>query len=91
MYVLVWYKATVHFRPVTENRHMSNMYVANDAFTLRLEVQKQLQQERRQEIEDRIKARNEAAEEITLSAAVKKKERGKLNKWIEKLIARSTA
>ena len=54
-------KINVHFRPVTENRHISNMYVDDDALTVRLEAQKQLKQERQQEIEDRLKARKDAA------------------------------
>ena len=49
-------KINVHFRPVMENRHTSNVYVDDDAFTVRLEAQKQLKQERQQEIEVRLKA-----------------------------------
>ena len=59
--ILKMEKINVHFRPVTENRHKSNMYVADDAFTMRLEAQKQLKQERQQEIEDRLKARKDVA------------------------------
>ena len=40
--ILKMKKIDVHFRRVTENRHISNMYVADDAFTVRLEAQKQL-------------------------------------------------
>ena len=57
-------KINVHFRSVTENRHISNMYVDDDALTVRLEAQKQLKQERQQEIED--------AEETRRDSAVKK-------------------
>ena len=60
-------RINVHFR-----RHISNMYVADDAFTVRLEAQKQLKQERQQEIEDRPKARKETAEETRRFGAVKK-------------------
>ena len=62
--ILKMKKINVHFRLVTENRHISNMYVADDAFTVRLEAQKQLKQERQQEIED--------AEETRRDGAVKK-------------------
>ena len=55
-------KVNVHFRPVTENRHISNMYVDDDTLTVRLEAQKQLKQEHQQEIEDRLKARKELDE-----------------------------
>ena len=65
-------KINVYFRPVTENQDISNMYVADDAFTVRLEAQKQLKQERQQEIEDRLKARKDAAEETRRDGAVKK-------------------
>ena len=52
--ILKMKKINVHFRPVTENRHTSNMYVDDDTFTVRLEAQKQLKQERQQEIEGRM-------------------------------------
>ena len=65
-------KINVNFRPVTENRHIYNMYLADDAFTVRLEAQKQLKQERQQEIEDRLNARTETAEETRRFGAVKK-------------------
>ena len=39
---------------------------------MRLEAQKQLKQERQQEIEDRLKARKDAAEETRRGGAVKK-------------------
>ena len=48
------------------------MYVDDDALTVRLEAEKQLKKERRQEIEDRLKARNDAAEETRRDGAVKK-------------------
>ena len=64
--ILKMKKINVQFR-----RHTSNMYVADDAFTERLEAQKQLKQERQQEIEDRPKARKETAEEIRRFGAVK--------------------
>ena len=65
-------KINVHFRSVTENRHISNMYVDDDALTVRLEAQKQLKLEHQQEIEDRIKARKDAAEETRRDGLVKK-------------------
>ena len=55
--ILKMKKINVQFR-----RHTSNMYVADDAFTVRLEAQ---------EIEDRPKARKETAEEIRRFGAVK--------------------
>ena len=60
--ILKMKKINVHFRPVTENRHISNMYVDDDTLTVRLEAQKQLKQEHQQEIEDRLKARKELDE-----------------------------
>ena len=51
---------------MTENRLISNMYVDDDALTVRL----QLKQERQQEIEDRLKARKDAAEETRRDGAV---------------------
>ena len=48
------------------------MYVDDDALTVRLEAEKQLKKERQQEIEDRLKARNDAAEETRRDGAVKK-------------------
>ena len=56
---------------MTENRLISNMYVDDDALTVRL----QLEQERQQEIEDRLKARKDAAEETKQDGAVKKRYR----------------
>ena len=49
------------------------MHVADDAFTVRLEAQKQLKQERQEEIEDRLEARKEAAEKTRRGGAVKNK------------------
>ena len=57
---------------MTENRHTCNMCVDDDALTVRLEALKQLKQERQQEIEDRLKARKDAAEETRRDGAVKK-------------------
>ena len=65
-------KVNVHFRPVTENRHISNMYVDDDALTVRIETQKQPKQERQLEVEDRLKVRKDAAEETRRDGAVKK-------------------
>ena len=56
---------------MTENQDTSNTYVADNAFTVRLEAQKQLKQERQQEIEDRLKVRKEAAEETRRGGTVK--------------------
>ena len=69
--ILKMKKINVYFRPATENQDISNMYVADDAFTVRLEAQKQLKQERQQEIEDRLKVRKEAAEETRRGGTVK--------------------
>ena len=49
---------------------ISNLHAADDAFTLQSGAQRQLKEERRQEIKDRIVARKEAAKESRLSAAV---------------------
>ena len=49
---------------------ISNMHAADDAFTLQSGAQRQLKEERQQEIKDRIVARKEAAKESRLSAAV---------------------
>ena len=68
-------KINVHFRPVTENRHISNMYVDDDALTVRLEAQKQLKQERQQEIEDRLKARKDVAMPKKLDEMVYRKKK----------------
>ena len=69
--ILKMKKINVHFRPVTENQDTSNTYVADNVFTVRLEAQKQLKQERQQEIEDRLKVRKEAAKETRRGGTVK--------------------
>ena len=51
-----WVDDESHWRDETRAVE-DRLYVDGDAFTERLEAQKQLKQERQQEIEDRLKAR----------------------------------
>ena len=65
------------------------MCVADDAFTVRLEAQKQLKQERQQEIKDRLKASKDAAEETRRGGAVRKTAVKIMDEEIGKLLRRA--
>ena len=62
-------KISDHFRPVRDNRHVTNVRVEDDVFELQSEEQKSPKQKRKQESEDCMKASKEAVEEIRLNAA----------------------
>ena len=57
-------KIDSYFSSVTANRHACNMYVGGKTFDLKFQAEKEAKEKRQQEIDDRVKERREAAQQL---------------------------